>query len=379
MKKALMLASVPSMIEQFNMNNIKILQEMGYQVEVACNFEDGGTLNIKRVNEFKNELENIGVKFYNIPFSRNPFSLNNIKAYEETKKIVQNNKYEIVHLHSPIGGVCGRLACRKLRKSGTKVIYTAHGFHFYKGAPLINWLIYYPIEKWLSKYTDCLITINSEDFEIANKKMKAKDIKLINGIGVNIEKFNFEMSEQEKNILRESIGIEKDNFVIIYVAELSKRKNQGMLLESIKQIVAKNKNIKIILVGKDSMNGYYQQMAKKLDVDECVKFLGYRKDVPQLMKISNLSISTSLQEGLPVNVMESMICKLPIVVTNCRGNRDLVENQTNGEIVEIGDVNDLKNKIQKYIDNENKEYKYEMEKYTQDYIKKQMEIVYGKR
>lgn len=199
MKKALIIASVPSMIEQFNMNNIKILQELGYQVDVATNFQNSGTISEERTEEFKKELASINVKCYNVLFSRNPFSLSNIKAYKEIKKIVQeDNHYDIIHMHSPIGGVCGRLACKKIFGRDLKVIYTAHGFHFYKGAPLLNWLLYYPIEKWLSKYTDILITINEEDYSIAKKKFKAKKIELVHGVGVDIEKFNFKMSRYER-------------------------------------------------------------------------------------------------------------------------------------------------------------------------------------
>ena len=172
MKKVLMLASVASMIDQFNMQNISLLQEQGYEVHVAANFEQGSTSSKERVEQFKKELKEKNVLYFQIDFSRNVSNIpQNIKAYKQIKKLLVNNKYEFIHCHSPIGGVCGRLAAKV---TNTKVIYTAHGFHFYKGAPKFNWMIYYPIEKVLSYITDVLITINKEDYELAKKKDESK-------------------------------------------------------------------------------------------------------------------------------------------------------------------------------------------------------------
>ena len=207
MKKALILASVASMIEQFNMGNIKVLQELKYEVHVATNFIDSGTITRERAEELKNKLKDLNVKYYQIDFDRNVLSTKNIQAYKQVKQLIKENKYNIIHIHSPIGGVCGRLVAKKERKNGTKVIYTAHGFHFFKGAPAKNWLIYYPVEKWLSKYTDCLITINEEDYNLAKKKFKAKNVEYVPGIGVDENKFNFEMSREERS--RRPSGLRK--------------------------------------------------------------------------------------------------------------------------------------------------------------------------
>ena len=362
MKKALILASVASMIEQFNMGNIKVLQELKYEVHVATNFIDSGTITRERAEELKNKLKDLNVKYYQIDFDRNVLSTKNIQAYKQVKQLIKENKYNIIHIHSPIGGVCGRLAARKERKNGTKVIYTAHGFHFFKGAPAKNWLIYYPVEKWLSKYTDCLITINEEDYNLAKKKFKAKNVEYVPGIGVDENKFNFEMSREERNELRKSLGINEDDFVFIYVAELSKRKNQQMLIKAI-SLLEPNvlEKVKVLLPGKDSMNGKYQGLAKNLNVDKNIQFLGYRTDIPKLMKISDLAVSTSRQEGLPVNLMEAMFCNLPIIATDCRGNRDLVPDNN---LVEIDNVEQLKDKMRGKIAKLNFiEYK-ELNKYT---------------
>lgn len=321
-KKVLFTATVDSHILHFHIPYLKLFKDEGYEVHVATNGDETIPYCDKK---------------HKISFERSPFKLNNLKAIKQLKKVIDSEHFDIIHCHTPMGSVVTRLAAIKARKNGTRVIYTAHGFHFYKGAPKLNWILFYPIEKILSRVTDTLITINEEDYNLAKKKFHSKQIELVHGVGVDPAKFNFEMSEEEKDNLRKEIGINKDDFVMIYPAELSKRKNQGMLLRCVAELVKGNKNIKLLLPGLDSMNGMYQQMAKDLNIEENVKFLGYRTDIPKLLKISNLAVSAARQEGLPVNIMEAMAYGLPVVATNCRGNRDLVENGVNGYVVEIDD------------------------------------------
>ena len=181
----LVLASVASMIDQFNIPNIKLLIEMGFHVDVACNFLNGSTCSDEKISQLKTKLNDMGVGIYQIDFARNAFNVKrNLKAFHQVLGLVKINRYRFIHCHSPIGGLCGRLAGHITH---TKVIYTAHGFHFYKGAPLLNWLVYYPIEKFLSRYTDVLITINKEDFARA-KTFHAKKVEYIPGVGIDIDK-----------------------------------------------------------------------------------------------------------------------------------------------------------------------------------------------
>lgn len=346
MKKVLFTATVDSHILQFHIPYLKMFKDNGYEVHVATNGTD--------------KIPYCDVK-HTVSFERDPIKFNNIKAIKQLKKIINENNFEIIHCHTPMGSVVTRIAAKKARNKGTRVIYTAHGFHFFKGAPLANWLIFYPIEKYLSKYTDCLITINQEDYELAKRKFKkCRQIELVHGVGVDESKFNFEMSDKEKHKLRESLGLTDEDFVIIYVAELSKRKNQGMLIKAVKELIDGGKNnIKIILPGTDSINGYYQNLTDKLEITNNVKFLGYRKDIPKLLKISDLYVSTAKQEGLPVNIMEAMCAQLPIIATDCRGNRDLVD-----ECVKINNIEELKVKILKKITQKNSKVNYNILKYS---------------
>ena len=357
MKKVLFVATITGHICKFHIPYLKWFKEQGYEVHVASN----GISKIEYCD-----------KHFNLPFARFPINKDNIKAYKELKKIINENEYEIIHCHTPVGGVLTRLAAKKSRRNGTKVIYTAHGFHFFKGAPKKNWLIYYPIEKAMARYTDCLITINDEDYEFAKKHLKAKRIEHVHGVGVDEEKFNAEMNEQEKETLRDSLNISKDDFVIIFPAELSVRKNQGMLLRTVKLLKTDGiDNIKVLLPGIDSMNGIYQQMTKELNIEDSIKFLGNRQDIPKLMKISDLAVSTAKQEGLPVNLLEAMFTGLPIIATNCRGNRDIAN-----VLVEIDDINSLCNEIKKCIKNKDDYICKEYEKYKLENVLKEMQKIY---
>lgn len=333
MKKALQVASVASMIDQFNMENIKILQDLGYTVDVAANFDFGNTSSESRVNEFKKELEHNNIKYYNLLFNRNIFSFINLKVYRKLKKIINENNYDIIHCHSPIGGVITRLAARKARKKGTKVIYTAHGFHFFKGAAIINWLIYFPIEWINSFFTDILITINKEDYKLANRFMHSNKIEYIRGIGIDTEKYKNIIVDYQKK--RKELGIYDDKIILLSVGELSKRKNHEVVIRALAKM--ENKNLHYIICGKGKLLNKLRTLSKELQVDNQISFLGFRKDIIEIIKISDVFIFPSLQEGLPVALMEAMAAGLPCIVNNIRGNSDLITNNENGYIFDIFD------------------------------------------
>ncbi|WP_407391848.1 glycosyltransferase family 4 protein [Carnobacterium jeotgali] len=338
MEKVLILASIAPMIESFNVPNIHLLQDEGYEVHVLANFKDKNNDANERNQHFRNQLEQQGVKVFDVAIDRNPFEITNYSAYRKIKKIIDFENYTIIHCHSPIGGVLTRLAARESRKKRqTKVVYTAHGFHFFKGAPLKNWMMYYTVEKWLSRYTDCLITINEEDYQTAlDKKFKAKRIEKISGVGINKNKFK-PIDSNLKNQRRNLLGYNKEDFLLIYVGELSKRKNQKLAINMMKIVSQKLPNVKLLLVGDGELREQYAQQITDLQLENQVFLLGYRTDVNQLMSIADIVISTSTQEGLPVNLLEAMGTGLPIIATDCRGNRDLIHHGENGYLVGLND------------------------------------------
>lgn len=317
-KKVLFCATVDDHFESFHLPYMKWFKDLGWEVHVAAK----GRLRLDHVD-----------KKFNLPLERSPVSIKNIEAYKEIKKIIDSNHYDIVHCHTPVGGAIARLASHRARKCGTKVIYTAHGFHFYKGAPLVNWLIYYPIERLLACSTDCLITINKEDYRIAtNHSFSSCHIDHVHGVGVDTEKFK-PAAEHQKNDLRKKHGYSAEQFILIYAAELNKNKNQYLVIEAVANIKGCIPHIKLLLAGSGSLEEEYRLFAAKKGVTNEVDFLGYRADVDELLKLSDAAVASSLREGLPINVAEAMACGLPLVVSDNRGHRELVTDGVNGYII----------------------------------------------
>lgn len=379
MKKVLMLASVASMIDKFNMENIKILRDLGYSVDVAANFDFGSITSQERVDEFKQELVDSGITVHNIQIPRKVFDIKGIvNSYKKVKKLSETENYSMIHCHSPIGGVVARLAFRKARKRGTKVVYTAHGFHFYKGAALLNWLIYFPLEWVCSFFTDVLITINKEDFEFAQRKMKAKKIEYIHGIGIDISRFG--TTECDKRAKSDEIGLPEDAIMLLSVGELSKRKNQEIIIRALQQL--NNKKLHYVLAGFGEKEEYLKQLAIKSDIADRVHFLGYRSDISDLCNMTDVFCFPSLQEGLPVALMEAMATGLPVVCSEIRGNTDLIREGQGGFLCKPDDINmfakridelsrnvELRSKM-KYVNLEN------IKKFGIDNVNKEMKRVY---
>ncbi len=353
--KALMTASVASMIDLFSMDNIRILQQLGYQVEVAANFEFGSITSQKRVETFREKLLQEGIKVYHVPIPRSIADVKNIVlSYKMLKKICEKEQYDIIHTQSPIGGVVARLAAKGIRKKGTKVVYTAHGFHFYQGAPKKNWILFYTIEKFLAKYTDVLITINKEDYEVA-KKFSAQKVCYVPGIGIEIEKF--QKSPDNRLELRKALGLKADDFVVLSVGQLSKRKNQQMMIRAMAEL-KEHKDIRYVIVGLGECEERDRELIRQLKLEKKVILTGYRSDINHLLHMADCFAFPSLQEGLPVALMEAMAAGLPVVCSNIRGNKDLVTDRIHGRILEPQDAEGYANAILELKENPSKARQY---------------------
>lgn len=344
-KKVLMLASVASMIDQFNMPNIELLQQMGYEVHVAANFTHGSTSSKERLDEFKIKLANMRVHFYHVDFSRQIANIfQHIRAYYQVKNLMQQNNYSFVHCHSPIGGVVGRLVAKK---TGTPVIYTAHGFHFYNGAPILNWLLYYPVERWLARYTDVLITINKEDYDRATT-FKAHKVEYIPGVGIDLDRFS--SIGVVKDDKRKKLGLPEDAFVILSVGELNKNKNHEVVVRALAKF--RCSQIHYVICGQGKYAGRLENLSKDLGVVSQVHLLGFRDDISDIYSVSDLFVFPSFREGLSVALMEAMANGLPIVCSSIRGNSDLIEHGINGYLVSPDDVDGFVKYINKVMSNE---------------------------
>lgn len=344
MARVLMYASVASMIQQFNMENIQILLEQGYQVDVACNMEQGSTISIEKIADMKRELERLGVGVIHLPIPRNIAALGQIvQSLRLTKKLINENGYDMVHCHSPIGGMVCRLANRLSKQyKKTKMIYTAHGFHFFKGAPLKNWLLYYPVEWLCSFMTDTLITINQEDYTLAKKRMHAKRIEYIPGVGIDLKKFGNAVVDKASK--RKQLGVPENKILLLSVGELNENKNH----ETVIRAIADMSNVYYIIAGKGGLQEYLQGMINELNLETRVKLLGFRKDVGELLKMADVYVMPSFREGLSVALMEAMASGLPCIVSKIRGNTDLID-ENGGKLFDPYDTDDCKKAISRLI------------------------------
>ncbi len=314
---------------------IKECLENGHSVDIATNETDS------KVPDCYREW---GCEIYGLQCSRSPLKKENLDAVKIIKNIVSSNHYDIVHCHTPIAAMCTRLACRRLRKNGTKVIYTAHGFHFFKGAPLKNWLLYYPVEKLCARWTDVLITINKEDYARAQKKFHAKQIAYVPGVGIDVQRFSpNQWTEEERLALRGSLGLEAQDKLVLSVGELNQNKNHEAVIRAIARIG--DPHIHYAIAGEGDLYHSLNSLAKELGVEKQVHLLGFRSDVAALYQIADLYIHPSFREGLPVSVMEAMASGVPCIGSTTRGVRDLLLKE---DLFDPNDISKLTSLLLKY-------------------------------
>ncbi|SDZ63327.1 Glycosyltransferase involved in cell wall bisynthesis [Evansella caseinilytica] len=324
--KILFVTTISNTVNAFLIPHMKLLIDQGNQVDVAFNL----------VAEVHPDIKKLGCNIHQVAFQRHPARVANFRAYRKIRNIILKEQYQIVHVHTPVAAFLTRLACRNI--PDVRILYTAHGFHFYQGAPFINWAVYHTLEKIAANWTDGLITMNEEDYAHAGKLplRKKQAVYNVNGVGLDLEKFIPQTIDRKKS-LRAAYGYNDEDFILICVAELSARKNQEMLIRVVSRLKEIIPDIKLLLAGEGSCFQRYKSLVHRLGVEKHVEFLGYRNDVDKLMTLSDIAVSAALHEGLPVNVMEAMATGLPLVVTDTRGNRDLVRHGVNGYVTPVTD------------------------------------------
>jgi len=315
--------------------HINMLFKQGHKVDMACNL----------LRPIDQGILEKGCRIFNLEFQRTPLKKDNYTAYKKLKKLIHDEEYDLVHTHTPVASACVRVACMKMKN--VTVIYTAHGFHFFKGAPLINWLIYYSVERWLARYTDMLITINREDYERAKNSFKAARVEYLPGVGLDTKKFG--QPVVDKLLKRREIGIPEEALVVLSVGELNKNKNHETVIKALAQL--NNPNIFYVICGAGDREGYLKDLAASLGIADQVKLLGYRRDIREIHKATDLFVFPSYREGLPVSLMEAMASGLPVVCSNVRGNIDLIEDGKGGYMVEPDDINGFAIGINEVLEN----------------------------
>lgn len=306
--KILLIATVGRFFT-FEKNNIKILQSEGYEVHCATNLE----------GESIDRMTDIDVIKHQIDFARFPFSKENVKAYKQLCALLESEKFILIHCHTPVGGILGRLAAKKYRKKGTKILYTAHGFHFFKGAPKKNWLLYFPAEWLCSWWTDVLVTINHEDFKRAKQHLHARRTEYVPGVGLDLNKFSF---ESDRKAVREALGIPFDATIYFSVGELNANKNHSTAIKAFCK--AKIPNSYYLICGEGDREKQLLELVDKEKAGGKIKLLGFRKDILELLSGIDVFVFPSYREGLSVALMEAMASGVPCIASNIRGNVDLL-------------------------------------------------------
>jgi len=313
--KMLYILNVAEKVNNFSYSAMMAAKNLGIEFSIAGNwgYPDEAA---RKADEKK-----YGIKIYQVDFIRAPYDPRNYKAYRQIKAIMEREKFDLIHCNTPIGGIIGRLAAKKCKVKN--VIYQAHGFHFYKGAPLVNRMLFYPVEKHFAKYTDVLVTINQEDFEAAKEFRLKKDGKLryVHGVGIDLSVFDGVGQHREKK--RQELGLGSDDIAVISVGELNRNKNNITIVQAMADI--KNKNLHYFLCGVGQEEAAIKSYASQHGLKDNIHFLGFRNDIRELLSACDIFVMPSFREGLSRSLMEAMACGLPCVVSKIRGNTDLVQ------------------------------------------------------
>lgn len=325
MKKVLVVCTTDSMIWNFLVPHIEYLKSKGVQVECACS----------KTGFYFDELVSKGLILHEIPFERTPFKLKNISGFFKLRKLIKDNKYDLIQCHEPVGGAMGRLAGKSLRK---KTMYFSHGFHFFKGAPIKHWLLYFTFEYILGYFTDSLITICKEDFE-NSQKLPINKRYLIPGIGIDFTKYDNLDQPHNRYLLQKDLGIPANSLTLISVGELIPRKNHIIILEALG--ILNDKSIHLIHCGEGELQDKLKQYVDKYNLTSQVHFLGFRRDIPKILCAGDVFVFPSLWEGLGLAGIEAMYMGLPVIGANRQGIKDYVIKDKTGFLINPTESKDL--------------------------------------
>lgn len=345
-KKALIVTNLIGFIN-FLWNDIYILQEMGYAVTFAANgdvIKNEGNLEL---------LQERNVRFVQLDLSsKKPLAKENLYAYREIKALLDRECFDLIHCHTPIAGFITRLAARKHRRNGSKIIYTTHGLAYTRFSTKKQWMVYYWSEKIASLFTDLIITINHEDEEKV-KKLWCKTVKRINGVGVDTVRYHDVEIDAEE--YKKQLGLPTDKIMVLSVGEISERKNHQIIVKALGSLPTKDDYIYVICgreVGDGNLTKNLIQLAKESGVD--LYLLGHRTDIPQILHCSDIGAIPSVREGLGLAGIQSLCAEVPLVGTAIQGIREYIIDGVTGYLLEPFDIEGFAEAILKLTDRDHR-------------------------
>ena len=367
MKKLLFISNISNAFTNFIIPSIKTAQELNFEFHMAANYSG-----------FNDDPKKYPVTMHHLDLKRSPFHPANIKAYKQLLGVMKNEEFDYIHCNTPVGGLIGRLAGKKCKVK--KIIYQVHGFHFYKGAPLFNHTVLKWAEKLMARWTDAIITINSEDFEAAKKfrLKKGGKVYFVHGVGITLS--DFEGLSQKREEKRAELQLNDTDVALISAGDLILRKNYATAIRAIAK--CENPSLHYFICGKGPEKENLEALARELGVEKQIHFLGFRADVKELMAASDIFLFSTLQEGLPRSMMEAMASGLPCVASEIRGNVDLIENGKNGYLCPAADDSAFSKAIENLADNPelrlkiSKENLEKIKQYDVSVVEKEIRAIY---
>lgn len=335
--KALIVSNLERGFSAGHLSMIGPLQELGYEVTWASNF-----------SEFRGDISSFPCRTVQIDFVRHPLHPGNLKAYRQLTRLMREEDFRLVHCNSPVGGVLGRIC--GARAGVPTILYTVHGFHFYKGAPPVNRVVYRSVEILLARHTDALITINHEDYEAAKRFRLRNGGKAYRIPGIGVDTKAVERAVPKRAELLNQIGADDSSVVLISVGELNENKNHRAIIRALGML--RNRAIHYVLCGTGGQEARLALLARQLGLESNVHFLGYRTAIYELLKSSDVFALPSYREGLPRSMMEAMASGLPCVASRIRGNIDLIEDGRGGFLRHPDDIQGLADSINELAGNE---------------------------
>lgn len=379
MKKVLIVTHVSGFVPQFEMNNVRILQGMGYEVHYASNFRH------VHYGKDNHRLDGTGIIRHQVDFSRSPFKIcSNRKAYKQLRNVIEEDSFEIIHCHTPVASVYTRILARNQRKKGTRVIYTSHGFHFYKGGPL-KYRLFYPIERFMARYTDVLITINEEDFLVAKNfrlaKRDGKEGKVFRIEGVGLDTGRYVQKREIREKKRAELGVAEGEFLLLSIGELNRNKNHVVAVAAMGCL--KHLPIRYLICGTGPERGVLLEKAMRLQVEDKVSLLGFREDIPELLAAADGLVFPSHREGLGLVAIEALAAGVPVIASDNRGTREYMEDGKNGYVVFDNTPEGIVNAVEKLYNLSKEDYekmrmfcKKSAERFSAESVSRKMEAIY---